>query len=259
MHLDWPAGDHWSSSGGLNIDASEHCLSVPCFFFPTWWKISQSQEDFKNLHLQESWVMAILMLFFILFGSLTVMNMLLGVLVEAWLSTWPQRLKFGCTAWTGDQDCVYHRTGTIGSGLCQEVFVGNDWQRPWARLCERVKKISPFYTCTEFLLKHRLWHIMTTPSTQDLKSFMCHRTCRSGWWQPNLWGRVSQCFKDSPGISVIPWHWRRSKHIEIYSSIGWGDSDEVEHDDNSPKAMAALTSLGVDVEAALDYGLLSCG
>ncbi len=26
----------------------------------------------------------------------------------------------------------------------------------------------------------------------------------------------------------------------------------------SPKAMAALTSLGVDVEAALDYGLLSC-
>lgn len=32
---------------------------------------------------EESWVMAILMLFFILFGSLTVMNMLLGVLVEA--------------------------------------------------------------------------------------------------------------------------------------------------------------------------------
>ena len=165
-----------------------------------------------------------------------------------------------CTAWTGDQDCVYHRTGTIGSGLCQEVFVGNDWQRPWARLCERVKKFLPIYSCTEFLLNHHwLWHIMTTPSTQDLKSFMCHRTCRSGWWQPNLWGRVSQCFKDSPGISVIPWHWRRSKHIEIYSSIGWGDSDEVEHDDNSPKAMAALTSLGVDVEAALDYGLLSCG
>ena len=39
-------------------------------------------------HWEESWVMAILMLFFILFGSLTVMNMLLGVLVEAppWLT-----------------------------------------------------------------------------------------------------------------------------------------------------------------------------
>ena len=37
------------------------------------------------------------------------------------------QLKFGaCKAWTGDQDCVYHRTRTIGSGLCQEVFVGND-------------------------------------------------------------------------------------------------------------------------------------
>ena len=33
--------------------------------------------------VQESWVMAIMLLFFILFGSLTVMNMLLGVLVEA--------------------------------------------------------------------------------------------------------------------------------------------------------------------------------
>ncbi|CAK9113664.1 Voltage-dependent T-type calcium channel subunit alpha-1G (Voltage-gated calcium channel subunit alpha Cav3.1) [Durusdinium trenchii] len=32
---------------------------------------------------QESWIMAIMVLFFILFGSLTVMNMLLGVLVEA--------------------------------------------------------------------------------------------------------------------------------------------------------------------------------
>ena len=54
-------------------------------------------------------------------------------------------------------------------------------------------------------------------------------------------------------------HGIEEDRIEIYSSIGWGDSDEVEHDDNSPKAMAALTSLGVDVEAALDYGLLSCG
>ena len=36
-----------------------------------------------NFWRKESWVMAILMLFFILFGSLTVMNMLLGVLVEA--------------------------------------------------------------------------------------------------------------------------------------------------------------------------------
>lgn len=41
------------------------------------------QADFFETASRESFVMGLLVLLFILFGSLTVMNMLLGVLVEA--------------------------------------------------------------------------------------------------------------------------------------------------------------------------------
>eukprot|EP00434_Breviolum_minutum_P033560 symbB.v1.2.029697.t1/scaffold3274.1/size59892/5 len=45
--------------------------------------ILTDQEDLIRTVTQENWLMGFLLLTFILFGSLTVMNMLLGVLVEA--------------------------------------------------------------------------------------------------------------------------------------------------------------------------------
>ena len=45
--------------------------------------IVPDQETFVSTLVGESWVLGVLVLIFILLGSLTVMNMLLGVLVEA--------------------------------------------------------------------------------------------------------------------------------------------------------------------------------
>eukprot|EP00913_Durusdinium_trenchii_P019614 g18439.t1 len=52
---------------------------------PSEWGVAGAASQWREAvsTRQESWIMAIMVLFFILFGSLTVMNMLLGVLVEA--------------------------------------------------------------------------------------------------------------------------------------------------------------------------------